>query len=188
MIYRVPVIYAATCKSNLGPITAGFMDGLLIYLAFERYPTGISHLVATHVGNPTIAEGRPHERKILATIIETIETHDYRRRIQLKAMGTPFQEKVWTQLLHIPLGETRTYKQVAEAIGEPGKYRAVARACAANPIAVLIPCHRVVQTNGQLGGYHWGTELKAQLLDMEVQEAEKLKRSGQSLVSKVVKV
>ena len=188
IIHRGPVVYVATCESKLGPITAGFMNGLLIYLAFELYPTGVRDLVATHNENPVIVNGRQRERQLLGTIVKSIENNNHKRPIQMNAMGTPFQKRVWTQLLHIPLGETRTYKQLSEAIGEHGKYRVVARACAANPIAILIPCHRVVQTNGQLGGYHWGTELKAQLLDMEARQAEALKPLGQSSVSNAFRV
>ena len=67
----------------------------------------------------------------------------------------------------IPLGETRSYKQVAEALGAPGSARAVAGACAANHVALVVPCHRVVRGNGELGGYRWGVERKAALLKKE---------------------
>lgn len=81
--------------------------------------------------------------------------------------GTAFQARVWAALRQIPSGETRTYSQVAESIGEPLAVRAVANACGANPTALTIPCHRVIRTDGSLGGYHWGLEVKVALLDAE---------------------
>jgi AraC family transcriptional regulator of adaptative response/methylated-DNA-[protein]-cysteine methyltransferase len=87
--------------------------------------------------------------------------------IRLDARGSEFQQKVWAALREIPAGETRTYGQVAEAIGQPGAARAVARACATNPLALLTPCHRVVRADGGLGGYRWGIERKRALLEME---------------------
>ncbi len=81
--------------------------------------------------------------------------------------ATAFQERVWRALREIPRGETRTYQQIAEAIGAPGAVRAVGTACGANPVAVVVPCHRVVGSNGRLTGYRWGVERKRKLLDME---------------------
>jgi AraC family transcriptional regulator of adaptative response/methylated-DNA-[protein]-cysteine methyltransferase len=74
---------------------------------------------------------------------------------------------VWEALRSIPRGETRTYSQIAELIGQPQAVRAVAQACASNPLALLIPCHRVVRADGGLGGYRWGVDLKRALLDAE---------------------
>ena len=83
--------------------------------------------------------------------------------------GTDFQKSVWEQLLAIPSGETRTYKQIAEAMGHPSSYRAVANACGANPIPITIPCHRAVRSDGSLGGYSGevGVATKARLLSEE---------------------
>jgi len=83
--------------------------------------------------------------------------------------GTDFQKLVWNEILTIPYGEVRTYKQLAEAIGKPLSYRAVANACAANPYAPDIPCHRVICSNGSIGGYsaRGGIGKKIQLLEME---------------------
>jgi AraC family transcriptional regulator of adaptative response/methylated-DNA-[protein]-cysteine methyltransferase len=85
----------------------------------------------------------------------------------LDAHGSEFQQQVWAALRQIPAGETRTYRQVAEAIGRPEAARAVARACATNPLALLTPCHRVVRADGGLGGYRWGVERKRALLQRE---------------------
>lgn len=88
-------------------------------------------------------------------------------RLPLDVRATAFQWRVWRALRGIPRGETRTYSQVAEAIGSPSSVRAVARACAANPVAVVTPCHRVVRADGSLAGYRWGQERKAALLASE---------------------
>ncbi|WP_236601943.1 bifunctional DNA-binding transcriptional regulator/O6-methylguanine-DNA methyltransferase Ada [Ktedonobacter sp. SOSP1-52] len=87
--------------------------------------------------------------------------------IPLDVQATAFQWRVWRALQAIPAGQTRSYSEVAQAIGQPSAVRAVAQACAANHIAVFIPCHRVVRNNGQLGGYRWGIERKQRLLALE---------------------
>lgn len=87
--------------------------------------------------------------------------------IPLDPAGTAFQSLVWRALRGIPPGATMTYAELARKIHRPRAHRAVASACAANPVAVLIPCHRVVPANGSLGGYRWGTKMKAELLEME---------------------
>jgi AraC family transcriptional regulator of adaptative response/methylated-DNA-[protein]-cysteine methyltransferase len=85
----------------------------------------------------------------------------------LDIRSTAFQARVWQFLQAIPAGETRTYQQVAEGIGSPTSTRAVARACATNPVALVIPCHRVIRAGGALSGYRWGLERKRQLLEIE---------------------
>ena len=81
--------------------------------------------------------------------------------------GTPFQKKVWRSLRRIPFGQTRSYRSIARDIGHPNSYRAVGGACGTNPIAVLIPCHRVINADGNLGGFTGGIRLKRQLLTLE---------------------
>jgi AraC family transcriptional regulator of adaptative response/methylated-DNA-[protein]-cysteine methyltransferase len=87
--------------------------------------------------------------------------------LPLDVHGTVFQSRVWEALKRIPAGETRTYAQVAQSIGQPGATRAVARACATNPVALAVPCHRVVPSAGGTGGYRWGAERKEALLSAE---------------------
>jgi AraC family transcriptional regulator of adaptative response/methylated-DNA-[protein]-cysteine methyltransferase len=87
--------------------------------------------------------------------------------LPLDVRATAFQWRVWRHLQAIPYGETRTYREVAAAIGKPTATRAVARACATNPVALLIPCHRVIGTDGSLRGYRWGVERKEKLLAQE---------------------
>lgn len=82
----------------------------------------------------------------------------------LALYGTPFEHSVWRALLDIPSGETCSYSDIAKAIGKPTAQRAVASAIGRNPVSLLIPCHRVVRATGELGGYHWGLDIKRQIL------------------------
>jgi len=88
-------------------------------------------------------------------------------RVPLDIRGTVFQRRVWEALRRIPRGETRTYAEIARAIGTPAAVRAVGSACGANPVALLVPCHRAVRADGGLGGYAWGLATKKRLLDLE---------------------
>lgn len=89
--------------------------------------------------------------------------------LPIDVRATAFQRRVWQELLAIPYGDTRSYSEIARALGQPTAARAVARACATNPVAVLIPCHRVLREGGALGGYRWGLERKKALLEQERQ-------------------
>jgi len=93
--------------------------------------------------------------------------------LPLDVRATAFQRRVWEELRRIPYGESRSYSQVAHAIGQPSAVRAVARACATNHISVVIPCHRVVGADGELTGYRWGIERKRALMDTEKKNAGK---------------
>ncbi len=103
------------------------------------------------------------------TLLATMTGHESNAALPLDIRATAFQRRVWTYLQSIPFGETRSYSQVAKAIGRPSASRAVARACATNPVAVAIPCHRVVRKDGDTSGYRWGMERKKALLEMEQQ-------------------
>src|SRR5205085_3881727 len=88
-------------------------------------------------------------------------------RVPVDIRGTVFQRRVWEALRRIPRGETRTYSEIARAIGAPAAVRAVGSACGANPVALVVPCHRAVRADGGLGGYAWGLPLKEHLLEIE---------------------
>jgi AraC family transcriptional regulator of adaptative response/methylated-DNA-[protein]-cysteine methyltransferase len=103
----------------------------------------------------------------MTLLLHSLQGQPSPQAVPLDVQATTFQWKVWQALRAIPTGQTRSYHDIAEAIGQPTASRAVARACASNPVAVFIPCHRVVRNNGQLGGYRWGIERKQQLLASE---------------------
>ena len=96
-----------------------------------------------------------------------LQGHPAPSTVPLDVHASAFQWKVWQALRSIPMGHTRSYGEIAQAIGQPTAARAVAQACAINPVAVFIPCHRVVRKDGRLGGYHWGPERKRTLLELE---------------------
>lgn len=101
------------------------------------------------------------------TLLKHLSGWQPRLELPLDIQATAFQKRVWETLQRIPLGTTRSYAEVARAVGKPRAARAVARACATNPVALLIPCHRVVASGGGLGGYRWGVERKKALLEGE---------------------
>ena len=103
----------------------------------------------------------------IVCVIDSLKPGAPDPRLPTDLRATAFQRLVWRELQRIPRGETRTYRQVAEAIGQPAAVRAVARACATNPVAVVVPCHRVVRADGTLSGYRWGAARKGTLLLIE---------------------
>ena len=111
--------------------------------------------------------GDPAFERTVALVVGLVEAPTQRLDLPLDIRGTAFQQRVWAALSAIPPGKTATYKEIARAIGQPSAVRAVAQACAANPLAVAIPCHRVVRTDGDLSGYRWGVERKRALIARE---------------------
>lgn len=112
-----------------------------------------------------------HDRRMSETWLHPLLDYLHGKRIHLDlpidVPATPFRHKVWSALRIIPYGTTQTYRHVAEQLGHPHATRAVAHACAGNPVALIIPCHRVVRTDGTLGGYRWGIERKRTLIALE---------------------
>src|SRR5271168_2647635 len=100
-------------------------------------------------------------------IVQRVEGKPPRIELPLDLQATAFQRRVWQELQRIPAGTTRTYSQVAKAVGNPKAVRAVARACATNPVSIVVPCHRVIREDGNLAGYRWGLSRKEQLLARE---------------------
>ena len=111
--------------------------------------------------------GEPEFEKIVSHVIGVVDKPISEFKLPLDVQGTAFQQKVWDALRGIPVGKTATYTEIAAKIGNPKSFRAVAQACGANPVAVVVPCHRVIRTDGNLSGYRWGVERKRQLLAKE---------------------
>ena len=107
----------------------------------------------------------------MAAVVGFVDDPSRGLDLPLDVRGTAFQRRVWEALRDIPAGTTATYTDIAERIGSPRAVRAVARACATNNIALAIPCHRVVRTDGSLAGYRWGIDRKRALLAREAQAA-----------------
>ena len=114
-----------------------------------------------------LVEGGDEFEALLAKVVAAVETPGDFSHIPLDVKGTAFQEAVWRELRKIPLGETRTYAELAAAVGKPKAVRAAGSANGSNHVSVLIPCHRVIRTGGGLGGYAWGLDIKRKLLEKE---------------------
>jgi AraC family transcriptional regulator, regulatory protein of adaptative response / methylated-DNA-[protein]-cysteine methyltransferase len=190
-------IYDAGFESNefyqhdyLGMTPSSYRKGGMnqtIFYTHANTPLGRMLIAATERGVCAIRFGDDHvllqeikkefpkatiteNAKALESYIQTITTYlegEQTLELALDITGTAFQYRVWQVLKKIPYGQTRSYSQVAEAIGDPKAVRAVATACASNPIALAIPCHRVVRSSGELSGYRWGIEKKQKLLEQE---------------------
>ncbi|HXP24033.1 MAG TPA: bifunctional DNA-binding transcriptional regulator/O6-methylguanine-DNA methyltransferase Ada [Candidatus Sulfotelmatobacter sp.] len=111
------------------------------------------------------------DERWLQEIVRRVEGAPPSLDLPLDVQATVFQRRVWQELQKIPRGATRTYTQVARALGKPRSVRAVARACATNPVSIVVPCHRVIRTDGSLAGYRWGLERKQKLLEREAASA-----------------
>ena len=107
----------------------------------------------------------------LQPLLASLRGENLTINLPLDVRATAFQKKVWDALREIPAGETRSYSQVARAIGDLKSVRAVAKACASNPVALAVPCHRVVRSDGDLAGYRWGIDRKKKLLAQERRRA-----------------
>jgi AraC family transcriptional regulator of adaptative response/methylated-DNA-[protein]-cysteine methyltransferase len=103
----------------------------------------------------------------MTAIVDHLHGRQPQLDLPLDVEATAFQRRVWRELQAIPYGETRSYSALARALGQPNAVRAVARACATNPVSLVVPCHRVIRTDGGLGGYRWGLERKRKLLAYE---------------------
>lgn len=127
--------------------------------------------VAREFPGAVLAAGNRELRAAMRQVVAALEGSAPDPRLPLDVRATAFQQRVWRELQRIPCGSTRTYQEVARAIGRPTASRAVARACATNPTAILVPCHRVVRGDGATGGYRWGAERKASILAAEKRTA-----------------
>lgn len=186
--YSAPSRFYDENKERLGMSPSAWRDGgrdAVIHYAVTRTSLGQMLVAATQKGvcRLSFAEGREELEKrfpnaqlieggsefaaLLAQVVEAVEKPGNAPHIPLDVKGTAFQEAVWQELRKIPPGETRTYAQIAAAAGNPKAVRAAGTANGANTVAVLIPCHRVVRSDGSIGGYAYGTEIKRQLLDKE---------------------
>jgi AraC family transcriptional regulator of adaptative response/methylated-DNA-[protein]-cysteine methyltransferase len=162
-------VYLSWVRSPLGPLVTGATDDGVCLLEFAD-PARLNAQVASlrrRLRAPVV----PGSHALLERLREELEGYfagKLRRfTVPLTYPGTPFQERVWKQLLAIPYGETRSYSDVAAAVGKPDAIRAVGTANGRNPIAIVIPCHRVVNKGGGLGGYGGGLRRKQYLLDLE---------------------
>jgi AraC family transcriptional regulator of adaptative response/methylated-DNA-[protein]-cysteine methyltransferase len=157
------LIHWAVVTTDLGDMLVAATDKGVCRLAFNE---GEADLRA-RFPQAQLAPGDAHFAALLAQVVAQVKQPRRLHDIPLDVQGTAFQEAVWAELRKIPPGETRSYAQLAAAVGRPKAYRAAGSANGANNVAVLIPCHRVVASDGSLGGYAYGLEIKAKLLARE---------------------
>ena len=148
------VLVAAT-ERGVSAVYLGEAQDKLVRELREEYPRA------------EISQAAGHAQRWVREIVQRIEGRPAQEDLPLDLQATAFQRRVWQELQRIPRGATRTYSQVARALGQPRAVRAVARACATNPVSVVVPCHRVVREDGDLAGYRWGLARKEQLLAAE---------------------
>jgi AraC family transcriptional regulator of adaptative response/methylated-DNA-[protein]-cysteine methyltransferase len=148
------VLVAAT-ERGVSAVYLGDAENTLVAELREEYPRA------------GIALAKDVFQRWVREIVMRIEGKRSRLELPLDLQATAFQRRVWQELQQIPRGRTRTYSQVARALGQPKAVRAVARACATNPVSIVVPCHRVIREDGALAGYRWGLSRKKQLLAQE---------------------
>jgi AraC family transcriptional regulator, regulatory protein of adaptative response / methylated-DNA-[protein]-cysteine methyltransferase len=157
----------AVGQCSLGAILVAASDRGVCAISMGDDPSALVRELEDAFPNAELAGGDPEFEALVARVVACVEEPERSAELPLDIRGTAFQERVWQALRAIPSGATATYTEIAARIGAPRSVRAVASACAANTLAVAIPCHRVVRTDGGLSGYRWGVERKRQLLARE---------------------
>ena len=157
------ITWFATVPSPVGPLVLTKRGDALVGLSMHASP----HASGRDSSSSGYREDPSRLAREASQLAEYFAGTRTRFEFAIELEGTPFQRRVWEALRQIPPGETQTYAQVAARLGQPRGARAVAAACAANPLAMLVPCHRVVRKDGDLGGYRWGLERKRALLARE---------------------
>ena len=160
-------IHFATGQSTLGAILVAATESGICAIFLGDDPERLVRDLQDAFPNVEITGGSEAVDAMVAQVVAFVEQPARGLVLPLDIRGTAFQRQVWESLQAVPPGMTASYTEIARRMGQPKSVRAVATACAANKIAVAIPCHRVVRTNGSLSGYRWGIERKAELLQRE---------------------
>ena len=161
------VIRFAVGEASLGAVLVAATNKGVCAIMLGDDPQALVRELQDRFPRAELKGGDAEFERTVARVVGLVEAPGQRLDLPLDIRGTAFQQRVWAALRAIPPGRTATYTEVARAIGQPTAVRAVAQACGANPLAVAIPCHRVVRSDGDLSGYHWGVERKRKLLDRE---------------------
>lgn len=160
-------IQFAVGECSLGSILVALSPRGVCSITLGDDPNLLTKDLQRRFPNAQLQPGDRRFKSVIAQVVGFVEAPRLGLSLPLDIRGTAFQERVWRELRKIPAGQTRSYAEIAQRIGSPNAYRAVARACAQNPIAVAIPCHRVVRNDGNLSGYRWGVQRKRALLERE---------------------
>ena len=157
----------ALAESSLGTILVAASEKGVCAISLGSDPEQLQQDFQDRFANAGLIRGGEDFDAWVASVVAFVEAPGIGLSLPLDIRGTAFQQRVWQALTEIPLGTTLSYTELAERIGSPKAVRAVARACATNPIALAIPCHRVVRSDGALSGYRWGVERKRVLIERE---------------------
>ena len=157
----------AVGEASLGAVLVAATDKGVCAILLGDDPEALVRELQDRFPRAELEGGDPAFERMVAQVVGLVEAPGQRLDLPLDIRGTAFQQRVWAALSAIPAGQTATYAEIARAIGQPKAVRAVAQACGANPLAVAIPCHRVVRSDGDLSGYRWGVERKRKLIDRE---------------------
>jgi AraC family transcriptional regulator, regulatory protein of adaptative response / methylated-DNA-[protein]-cysteine methyltransferase len=158
-------------NTSLGKVLVAATDrGVSAVYLGENEKALVDELRKEYAKAEIVRQPEGHENW-LKEIVRRVEGNAPSLELPLDVQATAFQRRVWQELQRIPRGTTRTYTQVAKSLGKPRSVRAVARACATNPVSIVVPCHRVIRTDGALAGYRWGLSRKEKLLEREAASA-----------------
>lgn len=160
-------IHFALAECSLGSILVATSNKGVCAISIGSDPEALLHELQDRFPRSNLIGGDAAFESLVAKVVGFIEAPKIGLELPLDIQGTAFQQRVWQVLREIPCGETATYSDIANKIGMPKAVRAVASACAANTLAVAIPCHRVIRQDGSLSGYRWGIERKKALLEKE---------------------
>ncbi len=161
------VINYAVAKCDLGCLLVAATKKGICAVRLGFFETELETALRSEFSEALIKRDDEELREWVSQILENLAGRSPNLNLPLDVRATAFQRLVWEALRAIPYGSTRSYRQVAQAIGRPSAVRAVARACATNPVALVVPCHRVIREDNSLGGYRWGLERKKKLLAEE---------------------
>jgi AraC family transcriptional regulator, regulatory protein of adaptative response / methylated-DNA-[protein]-cysteine methyltransferase len=164
------IIRFAVGETSLGAVLVASSEKGVAAILLGDDPNKLVHDLQDRFPKAELVGADPHYEALVARVVGFIEAPAIGLGLPLDIRGTAFQQRVWQALQEIPVGQTASYAEVARRIGAPKAARAIASACAANYLAVAIPCHRVVRDDGSLSGYAWGVERKRALLDRESRE------------------
>lgn len=164
-------IYYGCYDSKLGKIMIGITERGLCFLQFGNSEQALLSNLRSEFSGVELIKDNSKTDKHLSALLDYLRGQGKGLETPLDVRGTPFQIKVWNYLRKIPAGKVKSYTDVAIAIGQPKAVRAVASACARNNIAIAIPCHRIIRSDGGLAGYRFGLDRKRALLELEAANA-----------------
>ena len=166
---QTQIVYSIVSCVGLGYLLVATTDKGICTVQLGDRPEELAIALAQEFKRATIIQDDFQHQEWIAKILESIRGKEADLDLPLDIRGTAFQQQVWQALQNIPYGATRTYREIANELGRSKASRAIGNACGANAIALIIPCHRVMRSDGSLGGYRWGVERKQKLIEIEQQ-------------------